>query len=71
MTKMKMVEVTKAGGGHFDDDTNVVVLINACNINICKPAFEDEVGKTKVVFNDGTTLNVIETPEELRILINS
>jgi len=67
----KMVEVTKAGGALLDDEKDVKVSVNADNINICKPVPEDEVGKTRIVFNDGTKINVTETQEQLRKLINS
>ncbi|CAH1201355.1 conserved hypothetical protein [Candidatus Nitrotoga sp. BS] len=58
---VKLVSVTKAGGEMLDDENDVRVSVNADNINICKPVHEDQVGKTKIVFNDGTTINVVET----------
>lgn len=68
---VKLVVVTKAGGAMLDDENDVGVSVNADNINICKPVSEDEVGKTKIVFNDGTTINVVETQEQLQKLINT
>lgn len=68
---VKLVEVTKAGGAMFDDENDVKVSVNADNINVCKPVSEDEVGKTKIVFNDGTAIIVVETQEQLRQLINT
>lgn len=68
---VKMVEVTKAGGALCDDENDIKVYVNADNINVCKPVSEDELGNTKMVFNDGTTINVVETQEQLRQLINT
>lgn len=68
---VKLVEVTKAGGAMFDDENDVKVSVNADNINVCKPVSEDEVGKTKIVFNDSTAIIVVETQEQLRQLINT
>lgn len=66
---VKMVEVTKAGGTMFDNGNDVKVTINADDINVYQPVSEDEVGKTKIVFNNGTTIVVVETQEQLRQLI--
>lgn len=68
---VKFVTVTKAGGAMFDDENDVKVAVNADNINLCQPASEDEVGNTKIIFNDSTTMNVIETLEKLEELINT
>ena len=67
---VKMIEVTKAGGAYLDENQDVKVTVNADNINVCKPVPEDEVGKSRIVFNDGTSINVTETQEQLRKLIN-
>ena len=67
----KIVSVTRAGGTLFDDG-DVSVSINADNINICEPVREgEEVGATKITFNDGTTIHVTETMEELKRIINA
>ena len=68
---VKMVEVTKAGGGYLGCEEDIKVSVNACNINICEPVPEGEVGKTRIVFKDGTKIHVTETQEQLRRLINA
>ncbi|WP_206192084.1 hypothetical protein, partial [Vibrio diabolicus] len=65
----KMVNVTKAGGTMFDDGDKEV-LINADNINQIVPAGEDEVGASKIKFNDNTHINVTESYDELKSIIN-
>jgi hypothetical protein len=67
---VKMVEVTKAGGAYLDDEIDVKISINADNINICQPVPEEDVGITRIIFNDGTNLHVIETQEQLRGICN-
>ncbi len=67
---VKMIEATRAGG-LYDNDDDEKISINADNVNIYANPLEDEVGNTKIIFNDGTQINIIETQEQLRILANS
>ncbi|EGR1463627.1 hypothetical protein D7151_06375 [Vibrio cholerae] len=66
----KMVYVTKAGGMMFDEGDQKI-LINADNINQIVPAGEDEVGSSKIKFNNNTYINVTERYDELKDIINN
>lgn len=68
---VKMIQVTKAGAEFLPDEEDLLVSVNADNINVCRSALEDEIGNTKIVFNDGTGVFVQETQDQLIHLINS
>lgn len=66
-----MIEVTEAGGALLGKDQDEKVSVNADNINVLKSVSEDDVGTTRIVFNDGTSISVVETREQLRRIINA
>ncbi len=67
----KMVEVTEAGGAMLGKDDDEKIQINADNVNKIEDVNEDEVGTSKIIFNDGTSVNVTESQKELAGIINS
>jgi hypothetical protein len=68
---VKMVEVTEAGGAMLGKDQNEKILINADEINVIESTNEDEVGKSKIIFNNGKSKNVTESKIELKNIINA
>lgn len=66
-----MVEVTKAGGDFLGKDHDEKVLINADNVNVIGPVSQDSVGTSKIVFNDGTSICVVETQAQLQKIMNT
>ncbi len=66
-----MVNVTKAGGIHAEDEKDKIISINADKIKEIVEADEDYVGKSQIIYSDGSTLNVTETRLELNKIINS
>lgn len=67
----KMIQVTRAGDLDYEGQPDEVISINADNINICEAVQEDEVGVTRVIFNNKESVCVAETQEQIRKLVNS
>lgn len=68
---VKMVEVTEAGGEMLGKDEDEKIQVNADNINVIENANEDDVGVSRIIFNDGTSVNVTESKQELNSIINA
>lgn len=66
----KSIYVTKASGDLYNE-TDQKMLINADNIKTCRPVGEESIGNSKITFNDGTSVLVNESLDELHKIINS
>jgi hypothetical protein len=68
---VKMVEVTEAGGAMLGKENDEKIQVNADNINKIEDTCQDDVGTSKIVFNNGTTVFVTESKQELNTIINA
>lgn len=66
-----MVILTKAGGLNYENEPDTSISINADEINQIVPAYEESVGNSVVEYNNGQTVNIVETVEEANNIINS
>jgi F0F1-type ATP synthase beta subunit len=63
---VKMVMVTKAAPGGFSTEDEIEILINGVNITQIVPLGSG----SKISFNDGSSVTVIESIQELEDTIN-
>jgi len=66
---VKMVTVTRVGQNMIDNG-NTEILINADNVNQIR-SVEGSVEKSKIIFNDDSVVNVVESQHELESILNN
>jgi len=64
-----MVTVTRVGQNMIDNG-NTEILINADNVNQIR-SVEGSVEKSKIIFNDDSVVNVVESQHELESILNN
>ncbi len=52
------------------DDINEPISINANNINIVEDSGLETREKSRIIFNDGSSIYIIESKEQIKHLIN-
>ena len=63
----------KLGSGYagLGKDNDEKIQINADNVNRIEDVNEDDVGTSRIIFNDGTSIHVTESKKELADIINA
>ncbi len=68
---IKMVTVTRAGGSMLDIDENEEILINSGKILEIITSSVEDVGNSKIIFDNDKIVHVVESQKELKKIINS